>query len=187
MIYPQKLSSKKSEIVINILLGCSLFLGIIMILINKFLNPNIPWAAITNAGIVYTWITVIYSIKRNTNIASHVLLQMIAISILVYFIDYRLGFSGWSSYIAIPIILIIANITMLVLSIVSHKKYARYAIYQLIIVLLSLLPLILATKGTMKFEILNLCALIISLVNFSISLVLSYKEFYNALKCNFHM
>lgn len=27
------------------------------------------WAALANAGIIYTWITVIYSINKNTNIA----------------------------------------------------------------------------------------------------------------------
>jgi len=187
MIYPQKLSSKKSDKLINILLICTVIIAVILTLINKFTSPNIPWAAIANSGIIYIWISVIYSIKRNTNIAAHVLLQMIAISFLMLYIDKRLNFQGWSINIGIPIILIIANITMLVLSILSYKKYSRYAMYQLIIVILSIVPFILNLKGIIEFRILNQIAIGVSIINFIISLVLSYKSFYKMLKCKFHM
>ena len=187
MIYPQKLSNKKSETVINILLAFSLILGIVMFLINKNLTPNIPWSSIANAGIVYIWITVIYSIRRNANIASHVLLQMIIITMLILYIDNKIGFKGWSIYIGIPIVLIIANVTMLVLSIVCYKKYTKYAIYQLIIVLISMIQIIIALNGIIEIKILNIVAIGISLFNFSISLALSYTDIYKTLICKFHM
>ena len=129
MIYPQKLSNKKSEKIIRVFFIFSVILGIIMFLINKKTSPNIPWSPIANAGIIYVWITVIYSIKKNANIASHVLLQMIIMTMLILYIDNSLGFKGWSIYIGIPIILIISNVTMLVLSIACYKKYTKYAIF----------------------------------------------------------
>ena len=187
MIYPQKLSSRKGEKIINILLICSTVFAILLIIINKCYSPEIPWAAIANSGIIYIWITVIYSIKRNTNIAAHVLLQMIVISVLILYIDKRLTFSGWSIHIGIPIILMVANITMLILSIISHKKYTKYAFYQLIIVLVSMIPIILVSKRLMELQILNIIAFGISLFNFSISLILSYKAFYKMLECKFHI
>ena len=65
-------------------------------------------AGIANCGIIYAWVTVIYSMNRNTNIAGHILVQAIAISLITLYIDYRLGFKGWSIDISIPIIIIIA-------------------------------------------------------------------------------
>jgi len=187
MIYPKKLSSKKSEKLINALLIISIIIAVLLVLVNKITSPHIPWSAIANSGIIYIWITVIYSIKRNTNIAAHVLLQMIVISFLMLYIDKRLNFQRWSIYIGIPIVLIIANATMLILSIISYNKYSRYAMYQLVIVFLSIIPCILEIKGIIEFRILNIIAIGVSILNFVISIILSYKSFYKMIICKFHM
>ena len=112
MIYPQKIKAKKSDKMIKILIGVSVLIALILVTINKLTTPRIPWAALANAGILYSWVTVIYSIRKNVNIAGHVLIQTIALSMLTVYIDYKLGMKGWSMNIAIPIMIIIANITM---------------------------------------------------------------------------
>lgn len=187
MIYPKKISSRVSKIIINSLGGASIIIAIIIFIVNKIMNPEIPWAPIANIGIIYVWATVIYSIKRNTNIAAHVLLQTVLLSFLTFYIDKKLGFPGWSIYIGIPIIIMIANITMLVLSIVCHNKYTKYAMYQLFIVIFSMIPIILSTRDIIEFRVLNIIATGISIFNFTISIVLSYKAFYKMLICKFHM
>lgn len=187
MIYPQKMNNKKGEKIVNALLVTSILIGILLVVINKITSPNVGWAGIANAGIIYIWITVIYSIRRNTNIASHVLLQMLIISFMLLYIDNRFGAFGWSIYIGIPITLMVANITMLVLAIVSYRNYTKYAIYQLFIVLLSIIQLAPAFMNIIKFGILNQISIGISLLNLVISLALSYKDFGKMLACKFHM
>jgi len=184
MIYPQKLNSKDNEILLKIFLATSIIIGIILIVINKLTTPNIPWAAFANCGIIYIWITVIYSVKRNTNIAGHVLLQMIIMSMLVLYIDDAIGFNGWSVSIAVPIILITANVTMLILTIISHKRYIRYAIYQLLIVLITIILLCIIFKTT---SILAIVAMSVSVLNLIISLILSFKDIKEAVIRKFHM
>ena len=187
MIYPQKLSSKKGEIVLKILLCTSVLLGIILVIINKLTTPNIHWAALANCGIIYIWITVIYSIKKGTNIAGHVLIQTISISVAVLYIDDRIGFRGWSMNIAIPIILIIANVTMLILTLVTRKNYIKYAIYQLIIVLITLLSMWLILEQIITLRILSNITIIISVINLLFSLVLCFKDLKEALVRKLHM
>ncbi|MBQ2916633.1 MAG: hypothetical protein IJE59_00380 [Clostridia bacterium] len=188
MIYPQKLNNKKGEKIVNALLATSILIAILLVVINKITTPNVAWAGIANVGIIYIWITVIYSIRRNTNIASHVLLQMLVISFVLLYIDNRLGAFGWSIYIGIPITLMVANITMLVLAIVSYRNYTKYAIYQLIIVLVSIIQVAPASlMGIIKFGVLNQISVGISLLNLVISLALSYKDFGKILACKFHM
>ena len=82
MIYPQKLNSRKSDILLKIFILSSILIAMILIVINQLTTPKIPWAALANSGIIYIWVTVFYSVKKKINIAGHVLLQTIAISIL---------------------------------------------------------------------------------------------------------
>lgn len=187
MIYPQKLSSKKGDKVLKILLAVSVLLGIILFAINKLTTPEIRWAALANCGVIYAWITVLYSIKRGTNVAGHVFIQTIIISAATLYIDDRTGFIGWSINIAIPIILIVANATMLILTIVTRKNYIKYAIYQLMIVLISLLSMWLIWDKIMSLRILSNIAIIVSVLNLFISLVLCFKDVKEALIRKFHM
>lgn len=187
MIYPQKLNSKKSNLILKIGVLMSVFIAILLIVINKLTTPRIPWAAIANGGIIYVWIVLFYSIRKNINMAGHVLLQTIAISLLTIYIDYELKFKGWSIDIVVPILVIISNITMLVLTIVSHKDFIKYAIYQLLIVLFSLLPIILVTENMVQNKTLSIVASGISILNLGLSLILCARDVKEAVIRKFHM
>ena len=187
MLYPKKLSSKKSNLLIKILLGVSVIVAIILIMINKLTTPEIHWAELAISGIIYIWITVRYSINKRTNIAGHVMIQAIAISLLTTYIDYNLGFKGWSLEISIPIIIMIANVTMLVLTIVSHRKYVRYAIYQLVICLYSLIPIYFIQKELIDNDVLSYVAIGISVVKFILTILLSARDVKEAVIRKFHI
>ncbi len=187
MIYPQKLNSKKSNLILKLGLWISLLVAILLIVINKIATPNMPWAALANAGIIYIWIVLFYSIHKNINIAGHVLLQMILISLFMVYIDYKLGFRAWSINIAIPILIIISNITMLILTIISYRKFIKYAIYQLVIVLFSLLPVILVTENMVQNKTLSIIASGISVLNLGLSLVLCTRDVKEVIIRKFHM
>lgn len=187
MIYPKKINASNGEIITKIMLAISIIVAIVLTVINKLTTPNIPWAALANSGIIYIWVITIYSIHRNINIAGHVVLQTIAVSLLTIFIDYKLGFKGWSLSLAIPIILIIANLAMLILTIVSHKKYLRYAIYQLFILIFSILPAILIGEKIVTEPIMGIIATGISILNLIITIILSAKDLKEAVIRKFHM
>ena len=161
-------------------------LAILLLIINRFTTPEIPWAAIANSGIIYAWVTVIYSIKKNINIAGHVVVQIMALSVLTAYVDYKLGWKTWSINIAIPIMIIVANITMFVLTIVSHKKYIKYVMYQFIIVIFSMLPIILIQENIIKSGILNIVSSGICFINFILCLVLCTKDIKEAIIRKFH-
>lgn len=187
MIYPQKISSRKTDIIINLLLIFSIFIGLILILINKLTTPNVHWAAIANCGIIYAWFTVIYAIKKRNNIAGHVLIQTVLITILTVYIDNSVGFRGWSIYLANPIILFVANLTMLILTAISCERYIKYAIYQLVIVFLSLMPLWLIIGNIIEMELLNRIAIEVSILNLIASLILCSRDIKDAIIRKLHM
>ena len=187
MIYPQKINSKKGDKIIYSLITVSIFIEVILFIINKLTTPQIHWAALANCGVIYTWLTVIYSIKKGTNIAGHVLIQTILVSIVLLYIDKTIGYHGWSVYIGIPIVLMVANITMVILTIITYDKYIKYAIYQLIIVIISLMPIGLALKKIIEMKVLMRTAVDISIISLVISLVFCYKDIKEAVIRKFHM
>lgn len=187
MIYPQKINSKIGDKIVYCLIATSIIIGIILFIINKLTTPQVHWAALANCGIIYTWLTVMYSIKKGTNIAGHVLIQTILVSIVLLYIDKTIGYHGWSVYIGIPITLMVANVTMVVLTIISYKKYIKYAIYQLIIVLISLMPIALAVKNIIEMKALMRTAVDISVVSLVISLVFCFRDMKEAVIRKLHM
>ena len=102
------------------------------------------------------------------------------------YIDYKIGFKGWSFEIAIPIIIIIANVTMFVLTIVSYKRYIRYAIYQLIICVFSLLPAYFIIEKMILNPVLSYVAIGISCLNFLLTIFLCARDVKEAIKMKFH-
>lgn len=187
MIYPKKISAKKKKILLKFLIGISILIAIILIIINKLTTPNVQWAAISIIGIVYVWITVMYSINKNTNIAAHVLIQTLTISAVTIGIDYFLGKIDWSLSLAIPIIIIIANATMFVLTIVSSRRYMRYAIYQFLILIFSMIPILFIYENIIQFKILSYVAIGISGINFLLTMCLCAREIIDEVAKTFHM
>lgn len=186
MIYPKKNSAKKTNLIVKIAILISVLIEIMLILINGFATPKLRWARCFNIGIIYSWITVIYSLNRNKNIASHLFFHMILLSVLCVYIDISMGFQAWSINIAIPIIVIIINATMLVLSLISHD-YMRYAFFQLLIVLLSLVPIFLVYENMVNDKTLSIVATAISGFNLLISLIFHIKDIKLELIRKFHV
>ncbi len=187
MLYPKMNNVRNSKRIIKILMIVSALLSLMLYIINKITSPNSHWAALSIACIIYIWVTVLYSINKNVNIAAHVLLQTIAISSLLVYIDYILGFEKWSLNIAIPIIIMTANIIMLILTIISRKRYIRYAIFQLVLCLISLTPVILISERLVEDKTLGIVSVGISVINFALCLILCKKEIKEELKRKFHM
>lgn len=187
MIYPQKLNSKKSNLIKKYGISLSVLLTIILSIINGLTTPRIPWSGIATGGIIYIWTILFYSIKKRINIAGHVLLHTIALLLFTIFIDYEFGFKEWSIQIVLPILVIISNIAMLILTIVSHKQFIKYAIYQLIIVCFSIIPIIFITENIVQNKILSIVAISISVLDLLVSVVWCTKDVKEVIIRKFHM
>ena len=186
-LYPNIINVKTSDVVINLLTIISEVVCILSVILNAMLTPNFKWSFIVILGIVYSWITVMYSIKKTVNIASHVLLQTFIDSIVVILLDLIIGYKGWAIAIAWPIIICTENITMLVLTIVTRKKYFKYAIYQIMLFALNtLLIAVIAINNPHKILPISLTS-ITSVITLVLAIELCGKELKEELKRFFHV
>lgn len=177
---------KKSNFVMNLLLIISFIIITTCVIVNMLTTPNIHWSFICIIGIIYTWITTIYSIKKNKNIAFHVLLQSICVFLVTLFIDISIGYKSWSLNFALPIILMASNVTMITLLIVTRKKYFKYMIYQIVLSLFSTLPFILLKLNITENIIFTCISSGISLVSLILTIILCSKEFKAEIERRFH-
>lgn len=187
MIYPKLINIKRTNRAIKILLLISAIIGGIVFLINELTNREFKWSFIVIIGIIYVWVTVLYSIRKNINIAAHVLIQTIAISILVVLLDKIIGFRKWSLEIAFPIVIGVSNITIFILTIVSRKKYFRYALYQFCIFCISIIPVVLYFSGVTKYFLpMTICSGI-ALFTFINTIILCGRDLKQELVRLFHI
>ena len=187
MLYPKILNIEKGKIIKKILLLVSVIISIILVLINFCIDSTNKWSLLCRVGIIYVWLTTLYSLKRNVNIASHVMIQMICITALTLAIDYILGYEGWSITLAIPIIIMIGNVTLLILTIVSRKKYIKYAIYQIIIFILSMIPLILMKYSIQNYNLPTIISSSIAGATLCLTLILCGRDLYKDIIRRFHI
>ncbi len=185
-LYPRVMNMKKRHLWVTILLLLSLLVGGTCLLINSLVGTKFRWSWIVMLGILYSWITVWYSIKKNVNIASHVMVQTICVSILLVVLDAIIGFKGWSIGLALPIVLSIANVTMLILLIINQKGYPKYALYQFIIFVWSLIPAVLLAISVARLGIFILISIGISIVTILVTIIFCGKELKEELKRRFH-
>ena len=178
-LYPKVRNIKQVNLAIIISMAVSILIALICVIVNVCTSTKFWWSLIVIAGIIYCWVTALYSVHRNINIASNVMIQTIAISVLTLCIDFIIGYSGWAINLAIPIIIMAANVTLLVLTIVSIKRYYKYIIYHIIIFILSLIPLVIYISGgdIIVSPIFTLIASGIAIVAFLLSLLLYGKSF----------
>ncbi len=187
MLYPKIFNIEKGKKIKGILLIISIIISAILVIINYSTGFDNKWSFICIVGILYIWVTTLYSLKRNVNIASHVMLQMICISVLTLLIDYILKYEGWSITFAIPIMITISNITLTVLTIASRKKYIKYAIYQLMIFVLSLIPLILMKYGVQYNNIPTIISSSVATFTLLLTLLLCGKDVIRDIVRRFHI
>ena len=188
-LYPKVRNEKTSNLAIKTMGIISIVVIIICMIINLCTSMKYLWFLIVIAGIAYSWVTVLYSIHRNVNIASNVMIQTLAISVLTVCIDYILGYSGWAINLSVPIIIMAANITIFVLTMVSVNRYYKYAIYHLIIFAFSMIPLILLvfTKDIIVVPIFTIISSGIATFTFIFSLILCGRSIVEELDRRLHM
>lgn len=180
MLYPKIYNINKSKIIMNVFLVLSILSAIICKIVNLLATKDFNWSMIVIIGIVYTWIIVIFALRRHTNISAYVLLEMICSIIAVIWIDNIIGYKAWSVNLALPIIVAASNVAMFVLTIAERKQYTKSAFYHLMIFMISFIPAILYFCGMVAEPIYTIIASIIALATFITMVILCGKELIEA-------
>lgn len=185
--YPAiEVNSHKYNLIKRLFLFVSILFAVGSVITNYLTYNGVMWSAITISAIVYFWIIMSYSIRRNRNIASHILVQVICVSILTVVMDNSIGYSGWSVNNVIPEIMILANVSVLVLVFLNRMYWQTYVINQIVIAVCGLIPGILWICGLITDPILTIIATATSFLVLVIMIIFGDKTIKSELKRRFH-
>jgi len=175
------------HILIRLFFFLSVVTGGVLLVVNLSHYHGFFWSGIVIAAILYAIMTVVYSIQRNTNPAAKIMVQTLAAELFVIWIDYLIGYEGWSVNYAVPGILMVAESAMLVLQIVNFMNWQSYILFQIEYIILSIIPVGLWFAHIVTRPIMTFLTLGFSVLIFVLTMIFGDKKAKEELIRRFHI
>lgn len=150
--YPIVKNNFFNDILTRSLLFLAIALSAVAVLINSYMAVKIPWSIIAIVGAFYLLFSVKFFLNKLKNYGFFILAQVTLVSLVVFAIDYAIGYIGWSVDYVIPFLIISGGLVISVICIIKPLKYKEYLVYLLVLAFMGLLPLILILTGISKVQ-----------------------------------
>lgn len=124
------------------LLVLSVLLIFIILGLGMIWRGRIQWLQAALFGIMTTWLVVVIILRKRRNIAKSILYLLIALSLLCTYLDYLIGWTGWSTTFAVPIICSASIIGMFIASRFMKMRTSDYILYLVAAEIMGLIPII---------------------------------------------
>jgi hypothetical protein len=187
-MYPNvKAAARKLNFIIKLYIFSAIVIEIMLIIINYQTFNGVRWSAITAVGILYFYITLQYSVRKNGGIKYVLSIQIIAAVIMTICIDFVIGYRGWSLNYVLPSSILLLNLAVIVLMLINSKNWQSYILLQLLNVIFSIVVFIFWWVGVIQFPILTIAAVAVSSLFFIGTLIFGDRKAKNELKRRFHV
>ncbi len=186
--YPDvKLVSKKLSFVVRLYSFLAIIIEAALIIVNYLTFQGIWWSAISGISILYFYITLGYSLKKNNGYQKVILIQIIGAVLLVIAADNIVGYQGWSVNYFLPGAVLLLNATIIVLMIVNASNWQSYMLMQILTVVTSLICILIWRIGIITRPILSFVALASSFCMLLGTLIFGGPKAEAELKRRFHV
>lgn len=122
-------------------------IGVIAIVINVIISPNMWWSIFVLLGIFLIWISMAVGIAKRRNLLKNVLWQLFLISVSSVILDIFTNWHKWSVNYVIPSICVITIILMTAIYFIQHLSMNYNIIYFIIAGLFGMIPMIFIFTG----------------------------------------
>lgn len=140
--YPVIPPSFERHLVLRILVFISIVVIVSSYVIYKIFPISINWPVLVALGLLSMWISLTVALKKRYNISKSIMWQVIIVSALSVFWDWRIGWMGWSLDYAIPVLCVAAMLAMYITAKVMHLGVRDYISYFLLIGLFGIIPVL---------------------------------------------
>lgn len=160
--YPDVPLQFNRQSITRLMIGLSI---VMLIAIGILYQGKIQWVEATLFAIMTMWLAILILIRKRRNIAKSLLYLLVILSLLCIYLDYLIGWDGWSISLAIPIICSSTLISMFITTRLTYMNPGDYVLYLAAAEILSLTPIVFLLLGWVKFPI-------PSLISFSLGLIM---------------
>ncbi|MFP3154028.1 DUF6320 domain-containing protein [Lachnospiraceae bacterium ZAX-1] len=187
-MYPNvKLVTRRLNFVVKLYTFVAIVLEAMLIIINYKTYTGVAWSAICGVAILYFYMTLRYSIQKNSGLKTVLFVQTVGAVIITICIDYIIGYRGWSIDFAIPCAILLMDLAIIVMMLINMENWQSYILLQMLMVLCSILMIILCMVKIVTFPILTFVAVGASVMLFIGTLIFGDRRAKNELKRRFHV
>ena len=175
------------SLLFRVLTFFTLAVSILCVTLN-LLHPLEGWGSLLVVGTLgCVWLSVVVAIFKHRNILKYILYQILIILLFTIFVDYRIGWYGWSITYVLPIIFTGTMIVMYSLSKILKLEIGDYMIYLLLDALFGIIPIIFIGSDIVQTDIPSIICIIVSIVSVTALIVFEGRNMYNELKRRLHV
>lgn len=157
----------KKHLAIRIMIFISIVSTVLSFAINMIFPSNINWPILFLFGLISTWLGLISVVQRRYHIPKKIIRQVVIVSLLSIFWDWKIGWSGWSLDYVIPIVCIAAMGIMYVTAKIMRLSISDYITYSLIDGLFGIIPLLFILFDWVKVKYPSIISVAISIISLS--------------------
>ncbi|GAE89874.1 DUF6320 domain-containing protein [Acetivibrio straminisolvens] len=141
-IFPVIPLTYERHILIRILIFISIVAIVASYVVYKIVPTNVNWPGFVLFGLLSVWLSLIYALRKRYNITKSIMWQVIIVSGLVIFWDWKIGWMGWSLDYAVPFLCIAAMLVMYITAKVMKLSARDYISYFLLGGLFGIIPIL---------------------------------------------
>lgn len=119
-----------------------IFVSVVVNVLTYRDNPN-PWSIIVISGLLYFWILLRSTVRREGNIPRQLMVQSLTLSLLLYIIDLLSGNIGWSLNYVIPFLSMSSLLSIISILLGNTLKFNDYVSALFAAAILGFIPFIL--------------------------------------------
>lgn len=178
---------RKNILFLKILCFVAVVAEIGMLFINFIVSPEMKWSLITGVAMFYGCFTICISVLQNRSLRRKILVQLIVGILVMFALDYLIGYNGWAIEIGTPIAILSVQLLVLILMIVYRNRWQSYLFLQVAIVVMSLFFVVLMLLGIMKHKVLTIVAFMVTILILVALLLFGGRRAGNELKERFRI
>lgn len=163
-IYPTIPLDYERHMVIRILLFISIVAIVTSYIIYKMIPADINWPVLVLFGLLSIWLSLTNALRKRYNITKSIMWQVIIVSGLTVFWDWKIGWKGWSLDYAIPILCIAAMLVMYVTAKVMKLNAANYISYFLLGGLFGIIPVLFILFDLVNVDFPSIISVAVSII-----------------------
>ena len=164
-VFPEIPPFYESHLALKIMIFISIVALVLSFGINMIFPSNINWPILFMFAVISIWIGLVIIVQKRYHIPKKIVWQVIIISGLAVFWDYKTGWRGWSLDYIIPIACVSAMIIMYITAKIMKLSIRDYITYILLAGLFGIIPIV--------FIIFNLVNIVYpSIISIGVSIIL---------------
>lgn len=175
-VFPEILPFYESHLALKIMIFISIVAVVVSFGINTIFPNNINWPIVFMFAVISIWVGLIIIVKKKYHIPKKIVWQVIIISVLAIFWDYKIGWRGWSLDYVIPIACVSAMIIMYVTAKIMNLSIGEYITYALLDGIFGIIPVLFIIFDLIKVVYPSIISIGFSIISLSAIFIFQGEE-----------